>query len=490
MRKTALALLTALLVIPGGAYATDAAGSVGAHDTTTSSRSPSTPEFVAAACPASVAAVPGIRCGRLIVPERRSKRTPRRVQLFVTRLPSRIQPAAEPVVVLQGGPGDTPDLASFVDHRLRDGHEVIILDQRGTGRSLPSLACPELSNESIAQLGKDPRAKASSVAFVNAARACRIRLVKAKVDLGAYNTRENAADVADLRRALHIAEWDLVGNSYGSRLALTVLRDHPQGVRALGLNGVYPPNENSLTDIARTTANAFDVLFAPHPGLREKFVALVRRLERQPVQATATLNGAPLPILFDGDNVVTMVRAALYQTSLIPLLPVLIEQLAAGQGFAAVAQLVADEAPRTLGAANVSFGAYYSTECQEVIPRVDRAALRRATRRYPSLDAVTPLVLPYEEICKVWGVKEAPAATRAPVRSSVPVLMFTGQLDPITPPFWLARATRTLSHGYAFVLPGYGHDATTRSCPREVRNQFFADPNRRPDDPCLQQPPG
>ena len=263
--------------------------------------------------------LPGVRCGRLVVPERRSGPGKRRVRLFVTRLPSRVQPVGEPVVVLQGGPGDTPDLASFVDHRLRDGHEVIILDQRGTGRSVPSLACPEVSDESIAQLGKDPRAKASRDALVNAARACRKRLVKAKVDLGAYNTRENAADVADLRRALHIAEWDLVGNSYGSRLALTVLRDHPQGVRAVAGSGVYPPNENSFTDIATATADAFDVLFAAHPGLRATFVALVRRLEREPVRATAaTATGQRVPVLFDGDNLVIMVRAALYQTSLIP----------------------------------------------------------------------------------------------------------------------------------------------------------------------------
>src|SRR5206468_1836815 len=125
---------------------------------------------------------------------------------------------------------------------LRDGRSVIIIDQRGTGRSLPSLACPEFSQAQLAALGEDGGAASTADALVRGARACHDRLVREGIDLHAYSTTENAADVADLRRALGIHEWNLVGNSYGSRLALTVLRDHPQGVRALGLSGVYPPN--------------------------------------------------------------------------------------------------------------------------------------------------------------------------------------------------------------------------------------------------------
>ncbi len=153
-----------ILAIPIAALATVAACSSEATtkanpSTTTPPASMITyePAFASAPCPEEIAAVEGVRCGRLTVPERRGSEpgtaaNDRVVRLFVTRLPARTEPEREPVVVLQGGPGNTPDLPSFVDHPLRDGHEVIIFDQRGTARSLPSLACPEMSEEQLAHL--------------------------------------------------------------------------------------------------------------------------------------------------------------------------------------------------------------------------------------------------------------------------------------------------------------------------------------------------
>jgi pimeloyl-ACP methyl ester carboxylesterase len=465
------------------------------HDGTTNgrhSRAGSSSEFVAAACPHEISEVTGARCGRLIVPERRSDPAGRSVRLFVTRLPSRTKGAPlAPVLVLQGGPGDTPDLASFVDHPLRDGHEVVILDQRGTGRSQPSLACPEISAATYASLGVDFDQPSTSTAIVSAARACHDRLSRRGIDLAAYNTAENAADVADLRVALHIREWNLAGNSYGSRLALTVLRDHPQGIRALGLSGAYPPDTNTFTEIGDSTADALDRFFATRaPALRAPFVALVRRLEQSPVRATATTaSGRKLTMLFDGDNLMTLVRQALYSTNTIALLPALIDQLARGTSFQAVAQIVAQQAPGLVDPDRVSSGMFYSVQCQEDWPRFDVRAARAAAARYPSLAAVTPIAFPYKRICAAWDVGEQPDSIRRPVESDVPVVMFTGAMDPATPPAWARAAATHLSHAYVFVLDGYGHDATALACPRAARNAFFANPQVSPDVPCLHVPP-
>lgn len=446
------------------------------------------PRFVAIACPGEVATVTGIRCGQLVVPEQRRESNARVIRLFVTRLPSRTRGTSlSPVLVLQGGPGDTPDLASFVDHPLRDGHEVVILDQRGTGRSEPSLACPELARATYDSLGEDPDRASTSAGIVRAARACHDRLVEQGIDLAAYNTAENAHDVADLRRALGIEQWNLAGNSYGSRLALTVLRDHPEGVRAVALSGAYPPDQNTFTDIGDATADAFDRMFAAHgPALRATFVSLVRRLERSPVRATATTAaGRKLTILFDGDNLITLVRQAFYSTNTIASLPVLIDGLAGGDGFDAVAQIVAQQAPGEVDADQVSMGMFYSVECQEDFPRLDLRVARASATRYPSLAAVTPLGFPYRQICAIWDVGSQPDSTRRPVESDVPVAMFTGALDPATPPAWARAAATHLTRAYVFVLDGYGHDTTALACPRAARNAFFANPQRSPDMPCL-----
>jgi pimeloyl-ACP methyl ester carboxylesterase len=488
MRRSFVVVLALGLLTPVACSGSDDPGTTASR----ASSAGSVPRFVPAACPHEIRNVAGARCGRLIVPERRSDPAGRSVRLFVTRLPSRTKGTPlTPVLVLQGGPGDTPDLASFVDHPLRDGHELVILDQRGTGRSQPSLACPEVSAATYASLGEDLDQPSTSTAIVRAARACHDRLRRSGIDLAAYNTAENAADVADLRVALHIREWNLAGNSYGSRLALTVLRDHPQGIRALGLSGAYPPDTNIFSEGGDSTADAFDRFFASRaPALRAQFISLVRRLEQSPVRATATTaNGRRLTILFDGDNLVRLFREALYSTNTIAALPALIDQLASGTGFRAVAQIVAQRAPGLTDPDRESFGLFYSIQCQEDWPRYDAPAARAAAVRYPSLAAVTPIAFPYQQICAAWDVGEQPDSIRRPVESDVPVVMFTGAMDPATPPAWARAAATHLSHAYVFVLDGYGHDTTALACPRSARNAFFANPQVSPDTPCLHVPP-
>ena len=112
------------------------------------------------------------------------------------------------------------------------------------------------------------------------------------VDLAAYNTTENAADIADLRVALGIDSWNVYGVSYGSRLALTVLRDHPQGIRSVVLDSVSPPTVNIVETWWSAPASSFKAIFAAcaaqaacakaYPNLESDFTATVNRLDKTP----------------------------------------------------------------------------------------------------------------------------------------------------------------------------------------------------------------
>jgi len=488
----ALALLVAVTACSSDDD-TDGAADAATTTPTAAAKLPA-PTYETIACPADLRlpTAPTARCGWLTVPEDRSHPTDRTIKLFVTRLASRTTPVApDPVLVLLGGPGDTPGLSGYVDNRLRDGRVVYILDQRGTGRSRPSLACPEISKQDYRAIGEDPDDRAGRATRVDAARRCHDRLVAAGIDLAAYNTAQNAADVADLRRALHIESWDLYGHSYGSRLALTVLRDHPEGVRAVALTGTYPTDVNRYSDVARAGADSFDRLLARTPGLKAKFVALIERLERAPVHETAaTEDGRTVRVLLDGDNLVALLYQGLYETQLLPALPPLIEQLAEGKGFDTVAHLVAERAPGLLDPKNESLGMRFSVDCQEDLATVDLDQLRRDARRYPSLDTVTVLHDGTRDICKLWHVGRQPGAAFAPVHSDVPVLMLNGEFDPATSPGYVAPTARALGHAYGFVLAGFGHYMNPYECPRVVRNSFFDHPDRRPTDACLAHPLG
>jgi pimeloyl-ACP methyl ester carboxylesterase len=452
------------------------------------------PTFESAPCPPEVAGDPTITCGFLTVPEDRADPAGAVVRLFVTRLAGRTgATAADPVVVLQGGPGDTPDLGSFVDHPLRDARDVIVLDQRGTGRSEPSLACPEIAEDERARLALDLDDDTAVEAAATAARKCRDRLEGAGVDLTAYDSAASATDVADLRLALDIDEWNLAGHSYGSRLALTVVRDHPEGVRSVALSGPEPPRADEPADLAANAEAAFEVLFdacaddtACHensPDLRATFEQLVEQLEAAPVVVEATDSAGRVgTVRFDGDLLPLLLFNALYESDLIPALPGLLEELARGEGFALVAGLVLDRSSST---EVFSHGMNLSVQCQDEVALSGADPVTPEERAVDYLRAFARTREIERAQCEQWDTGRSPRREARIVRSRVPTLILVGEYDPITPPAYGRLTAETLPGSHVFELAGLGHDATTRDCPRLLRNRFFADPTARPDDPCL-----
>ena len=172
------------------------------------------------------------RCGYLVVPENRSKLGGRAIRLAVAIVPAAsAAPQPDPVVFMTGGPGaaailDTPFL---VDAGINRDRDLIIMTQRGSLFSDPDLNCPELDQFYARQVGLLYDAPSTGREQAAAGKACRDRLAAEGVDLSAYNTTENAADFADLRHVLGIEAWNVYGYSYGTDLALTYLRDHPEG---------------------------------------------------------------------------------------------------------------------------------------------------------------------------------------------------------------------------------------------------------------------
>src|SRR4051794_6080514 len=190
-------------------------------------------------------------CGYLTVPENRSKADSRTIRLLVATLQAASPtPAADPIVWLTGGAGSPvlADANTAAGLGINADRDVIFVEQRGNYSSQPSLVCPEIGEFSAALVTEpylDPGTREQSKA---ATTACRDRLASSGVDLAAYSTAENARDIADLRVAMGIAKWNLYGYSYGTLLALTVLRDHPAGVRSAVLDSVVPPNLNLVDE--------------------------------------------------------------------------------------------------------------------------------------------------------------------------------------------------------------------------------------------------
>ena len=216
-------------------------------------RAHAAPPFEPGACafplpPSRTAA--SVRCGALVVPENRDEPTGRTLRLAVAvfKNPSATT-ASDPIVYLSGGPGGSAlEYLRYTFDPLfaglsPSGRDVVVFDQRGVGVSQPALDC------------------ALETGTLDDWLSCGERL-RATADLGQYHTAWNAADVNDLRIALGYDRINLWGASYGTRLALDVMRDYPQAVRSVVLDSVYPPDVDLQVDAPANAQRAFDHLFA------------------------------------------------------------------------------------------------------------------------------------------------------------------------------------------------------------------------------------
>jgi pimeloyl-ACP methyl ester carboxylesterase len=462
---------------------------------------PATRTFESAPCPSpNVEGIPGLdlgpefSCGYLSVPENRSKPDRRTIKLAVaTAKATSPNPKPDPLVYLTGGPGG-PGLVpaqALVDAGINRDRDVIFVDQRGTLHSDPKLTCPEIDEFMAKATATSVQLPSTADADIAAVGACHDRLAAAGYDLSAYNTTENAADLADLRAALHIDEWNVYGVSYGGDLALQLLRDHPEGIRSVVLDSVLPPQTNVMMQFWPSAAEGIRALFdacsaqpgcaAAYPNLAGDFTSAVGRLGQRPlvVDLPADNGKAPRRVVIDGYTFANMV----VQSSLAPgkfaALPRTIHSVATGDGKAAATEIVNGLTPPGI----IGYGLTYGVFCREDAPFAEpAAAIAAAAQVFPDFPqdvlALEPQAPRLFSDCSVWDVGRADDAVHRPARSDVPVLLMNGTLDAVAPRSQAEVAAATLPHSLLVPFPGLGHDVYSASdCGRQVMADFL----NRPD---------
>jgi pimeloyl-ACP methyl ester carboxylesterase len=468
--------------------------------------------FEEAACPFELpeGQVDGrtVNCGYLAVPEDPTdpESATLRLAVAIFRHPDG-NPEPDPVIYLEGGPGGSAlefaslsfgDLSAPVFAANRD---LILFDQRGVGLSEPALDCPKLVELGIELLdneidGRQLTYPEMDQLYLETALACGMDLQQI-ADLSDFNSVDNAADVDDLRRALGYDQVNLWGISYGTRLALEVMRDHPDGVRSVVLDSVFPPDVDSEVDGPANIARALEVLFegcqadascnAAYPDLRNVLFDTVDLLDETPADFIVTnpLTGEEYDAVMNGDDMLGLIVQALYQTSVIPLLPRVIYDASAGSY-----DLIGRIAGVTLATQEgMSDGMHFSVQCNEEISFSSQAAFEAALADYPELAGLYPEVGGEEmtfALCAGWNSGQAAPSANEPVTSAIPTLVMSGKYDPVTPPAWGQRAASTLSSSFFFEYPGLGHGTSPGTgCPSEMMTAFLDDPGTAPDDACL-----
>ena len=321
--------------------------------------------------------------------------------------------------------------------------------------------------------------------------------LSAVADLSAYNTAANAADINDLRLALGYDQVNLWGTSYGTRLALGVMRDYPEGLRSVVLDSVYPPDVDLYLDLPANVVRAYDTLFdgcaadaacnAAFPDLETVFFDTVDRLNETPAtyEVTNALTRERHDVMLDGDSLVGILFSFLYHTDVIPSLPQIIYDGAEGN-FDLIAlihgSLMAQQDA-------MSFGMQLSVQCNEEYAFNSVEEYEAMLADYPQLAgflADSHIGRPGFDYCEEWDSGQADPIENEPVLSDVPTLLMAGEFDPITPPAWARHAAETLKNGTVIEYAGVGHGASVvEGCPREMLIAFFNDPTTALDDACV-----
>jgi pimeloyl-ACP methyl ester carboxylesterase len=330
--------------------------------------------------------------------------------------------------------------------------------------------------------------------------ACAADLSKT-ADLADFNTEASAADVNDLRQALSYDKVNLWGVSYGTNLALEVMRSYPQGLRSVVLDSVLPPDVDSYVEAPANAARAFNELFdtcaadavcnSAYPDLRQVMTDTVAQLNEKPAsfEVSNALTGETYPMVLTGNDLMGMVFQLLYMQEVIPYLPQMIYDARDGK-FDLLRRM---EGVLIAQQKAIREGVFYSGSCRDEVTFSSQAEYEKAIARYPALKGmfeVTNLSPVGYRTCARWGAGQAPASANEPVTSTIPTLLMAGQYDPITPPSWTQHAGQTLKNSHFYEYPGVGHGASlAKGCPQDMMLAFIEDPSAAPDDSCIADMP-
>jgi len=399
-------------------------------------------------------------------------------------------------VYFSGGPGfpGLTDAAGFLRRGQTGNRDVILFDQRGTGRSEPSLDCPEVHEATATILGAADSFEAESKLLSDSLFKCRDRLRDSGVDLNQYDTEAVADDVADLRTAMGIPSWNLFGVSYGTTVALATIRQHPDGIRSAVIDSVVPPDvgvgaPETVAAFDRVTRVLFDgcandpACHGAFPNLEADTADVIAAMNATPYHGTVTnpTLQRPTPITITGADAAAGLFNALYDTNVIPQLPNLIEQLKSGTIGPIIDQLTIQAFEQINGTAEAQTAA---VDCRDRGSFVHPEDDQRALREHPN---ASTLLLFTSISCEKFGVEPAPKEFNEPVRSDIPTLVLADEYDPVTPPEQSKHAAETLSHATYVEFPGLGHGAvfSGRQCPVGLFKSFLAEPTAPLDVRCV-----
>ena len=414
------------------------------------------------------------QCATLAVPENHDNPEGRRIDLAIAWIPAKGEAEPDPIVMIAGGPGQSalesyPMVhAAFADAR-RSRH-VLLVDARGTGGSHP-LKCANREGDS-AVMDEDDASPEAARAF---AERCRDELAKTS-DLRYYTTSDHVRDLERVRATLAAPQFNLVGVSYGTRVAQQYAARYPAHTRTLTLDSVVPNTLALGQEHARNLEAALKLQFAQciadaackrNLGDPSRQLAAVRaRLKAGDLAAVRyrdPTTGEWRSEVPEFGHLAVLLRLYAYQPQAAAMLPLLLHDASQGHYENLLAQ-------SRMIYANVSdaimHGMQLSVLCTE-----DDAELHVDAADADSVIG-SDFIAVAKAQCAAWPKGARAQGFRKPLAGALPVLALSGEFDPVTPPRYADEVIKPLPNGRHLVLPGQGHSVLGIGCMPKLFAQF------------------
>lgn len=414
----------------------------------------------------------------------------------------------EPVLYLSGGPGASvhlePAAVEYWRHwqkRTTPGRDLVLFDPRGVGYSEPSVQCPELMNvlrELFPQnLSKDEEFRRGDDALAR----CYTRLKSQGVNFAALSTLRIVDDARKIMAGVAPSSpWNLYALSYGTRVALELMRAGDAKLRAVVLDSVYPPEVNDMSTWPWLANHALEVVsegcqnipdcFAAYGDIRQLFQLARTQLTRSPVTQNIVKRdtGESIPMVLNGDRLFGLIFFALYDWQRIREVPRALHGIVKGD-----LSIIRDFMEAYLNMAmdpSFSDPVYHTVECIDS-DGIDQKKFEAEVAKYPLVADLVRLDWKYQR-CDRWREgRTGGGVVPQPVRSTLPTLLLSGEYDPTTPPEWAKGVVGNLPSGFHLIFPATGHGVVdSDECAEIIMQEFLRDPYQAPNNTCLSQHAG
>ncbi|MBG6063628.1 pimeloyl-ACP methyl ester carboxylesterase [Flavobacterium sp. CG_9.1] len=428
----------------------------------------------------------------LTVPENWDNPSDKKVKMAVAILKSTSKKTdSNPVIFISGGPGGSGirGIWNWLNHPLRENSDIVLVDVRGTGNSLPKF-CPDLGKKFLEILAKNQNSGQDEQQKIIAAMSCRQDLLNRDIDLNAYNSKSIAKDLNALKNALKYKNWNVYGVSYGTYTAQVYANDFSDDIKSLIL-------DSSISDISQyynhNTSNYINSLKKvfeackndpncnkQYQNLESTYYATIEKLEKNPI--TVKVDKKKISsgeFTYNVEDFKVSIQQALYHKQLIEVLPLLITEFNKGNK-STLSSLVAAFS----GALGLDYGAYYCVTCNEAIPNNSISEFDNDALKYKKLKGGLSFYKSDFSVCDKWNLGTTSSSKTLNDLSNLftltsPVLVFSGGFDPITPASNGKITNGKFKNSFLVNVPSLGHGPSFAGS--EIVNKFINNPNQKPN---------